>query len=280
MRATGATMPDAVRRVRCRRATAWEPPPRLSPTSCRRTSATVSHLALAMHHWWLMTWFRDRRDAGARLAQALNRYAGGADLAVLALPRGGVPVGYEVATRLVAPLDVIVVRKLGVPGCEELAMGAIASGEIRIVETDVIVGLGISRDVVEQVAARERLELLRRERLLRGDRPVIDLNGRTAIVVDDGVATGSTMAAAIEVARRRGAARIVCAVPVSPPHSCAMLAKRADDFVCLDHRHPLRAVGEAYEDFAATTDAEVRDLLDRARKEVPWSSASTSHPQA
>jgi predicted phosphoribosyltransferase len=156
----------------------------------------------------LVTWFRDRRDAGARLAQALIRYAGLADLAVLALPRGGVPVGYEVATRLAAPLDVIVVRKLGVPGYEELAMGA------------------------------------------------------------------------IEAARQRGAARVVCAVPVGPPHSCALLAKRTDDLVCLDRRHPLRAVGEAYEDFAATTDAEVRDLLDRAQREVPWSSASTSHPQA
>jgi predicted phosphoribosyltransferase len=187
---------------------------------------------------------------------------------VLALPRGGVPVGYEVAARLRVPLDVLVVRKLGVPGREELAMGAIASGGIEVVDAHITSALGIARDVVDVVAARERGELARRERLFRGERAALDVRGKTVIVVDDGLATGSTMSAAIDAVRARGAARVICAVPVGPPGACAAIAQRADEMVCLETPAWMYAVGQAYDEFAQTTDDEVRALLDRAGTEA------------
>jgi putative phosphoribosyl transferase len=214
-----------------------------------------------------MATFRDRENAGARLAEALDRYARDPDVVVLALPGGGVPVGYEVARRLGAPLDVLVVRKLGVPGHEELAMGAIASGDVIVVNQRVTAGLGISREVLDVVAMRERGELVRHERVFRGDRPPSDVRSKTAIVVDDGLATGSTMTAAIDAIRERGAARVVCAVPVGPPATCEAIAQRADEMVCLASPHWMYAVGQAYDDFSQISDDEVRDLLERAGRQ-------------
>jgi putative phosphoribosyl transferase len=211
--------------------------------------------------------FRDRRDAGRRLAEALSAYAGRGDTIVLALPRGGVPVGYEVARALGAPLDVYLVRKLGVPGHEELAMGAIATGGVRIVNQSVRRSLGLTEADVEAVAAEEAAELARRERLYRGDRPPPDVRGRTAILVDDGLATGSSMRAAVAALRQQGPARIVVAVPVAARETRDALAREVDDVVCVLTPGDFYAVGLWYEDFSQTTDAEVRDLLQRAAAE-------------
>lgn len=208
--------------------------------------------------------FSDRRDAGRRLARALERYAGRPDVIVLALPRGGVPVGYEVARALGAPLDVFLVRKLGVPGQEELAMGAIASGGGRALNRYVLDSLGIPDRVVESVTAMEREELARRERVFRGSRPPPGIGGRTVILVDDGLATGSTMRAAIEAVRARGPTRLVVAVPVAAGETCAELADAVDDMICLATPEPFQAVGLWYEDFTQTGDDEVRALLARA----------------
>jgi predicted phosphoribosyltransferase len=205
--------------------------------------------------------FRDRREAGRLLAARLAHYRGRPDVLVLALPRGGVPVGYEVARALGAPLDVFLVRKLGVPGHEELAMGAVASGGVQVLNDDVIAGLGLSERVVAAVTARELQELERRERLYRGARPPREVHGRTVILVDDGLATGATMRAAIHALRRRGAARIVVAVPVAPLPTCAELRAEADEVVCLFTPEPFFAVGLWYEDFTQTSDDEVRALL-------------------
>ncbi|HLI27301.1 MAG TPA: phosphoribosyltransferase [Chloroflexota bacterium] len=205
--------------------------------------------------------FRDRREAGRLLAARLAHYRGRPDVLVLALPRGGVPVGYEVARALGAPLDVFLVRKLGVPGHEELAMGAVASGGVQVLNDDVIAGLGLSERVVAAVTARELQELERRERLYRGARPPHEVHGRTVILVDDGLATGATMRAAIHALRSRGAARIVAAVPVAPPPTCAELRAEADEVVCLVTPEPFLAVGLWYEDFTQTSDDEVRALL-------------------
>jgi predicted phosphoribosyltransferase len=205
--------------------------------------------------------FRDRREAGRLLAARLAPYRGRPDVLVLALPRGGVPVGYEVARALGAPLDVFLVRKLGVPGHEELAMGAVASGGVQVLNADVLAGLGLSDRVVAAVAARELQELERRERLYRGARPPRDVQGRTVILVDDGLATGATMRAAIHALRRRGAARIVVAVPVAPLQTCAELRAEADEVVCLVTPEPFLAVGLWYDDFTQTSDDEVRALL-------------------
>jgi len=209
--------------------------------------------------------FRDRREAGRELAARLADYAGRPDVVVLALPRGGVPVAFEVAQRLGAPLDVFVVRKLGVPGHEELAMGAIASGGVRVLNEDVVRALGIPDEVVERVTAREQEELARRERLYRGARPPLAVEGRTVVLVDDGLATGATMRAAVQALRRAGAARIVVGVPVAAPDSCAALRGEVDDLVCVEIPPLFFAVGQAYEDFSPTSDDEVRELLARAR---------------
>jgi putative phosphoribosyl transferase len=205
--------------------------------------------------------FRDRRDAGRQLAAALSDYAGRPDLVVLALPRGGVPVAYEVATALGAPLDVFLVRKLGVPGREELAMGAIASGGVRVVNDEVVRELGIPDELIDAVAAAELQELRRREQAYRDGRPAPPVRGKTVILVDDGLATGSSMRAAVEALRRVGPARIVVAVPVAAPEVCAEFEDLADDAVCARTPVPFRAVGLWYDDFSQTTDEEVRALL-------------------
>jgi predicted phosphoribosyltransferase len=220
--------------------------------------------------------FRDRRDAGRRLAAELTNYADQNDVLVLALPRGGVPVAYEVARALHAPLDVFMVRKLGVPGYEELAMGAIATGGVRVLDEELVRMLHLPRDVIERVTAIEMTELERRERQYRGDRPAPDVRGRTVILIDDGLATGSTMRAAIAALKKEGAKRIVVAVPVAPPETCEALRAEVDDVVCAVTPEPFRAVGLWYGDFSQTTDEEVRDLLARAASEAP----SPSHSQA
>jgi len=208
--------------------------------------------------------YRDRADAGRRLAEELAPYAGCADLLILALPRGGVPVAFEVARALEAPLDVFLVRKLGVPGHEELAMGAIASGGMRLLNKDVVRALRISPDVIDQVAAVERVELERREREYRDDRPPPDVRGKTVILIDDGLATGASMRAAVAALRQRHPARIVVAVPIAAPATCAEFQGEVDEVVCARTPEPFYAVGLCYEDFAQTTDEEVRELLERA----------------
>jgi predicted phosphoribosyltransferase len=208
--------------------------------------------------------FRHRAEAGRRLAEKLDRYAGRPDVLVLALPRGGVPVAYEVAMALNAPLDVYLVRKLGVPGHEELAMGAIATGGVRVLVPEVMQEAGVSEAAVERVAAHEQRELERRERVFRGDRPPIDVCGRTVILVDDGLATGATMRAAIAALRMQGPTRVVVAVPTAAPTTCEAMRAEVDEVVCALTPEPFYAVGLWYDDFAQTTDDEVRALLERA----------------
>ena len=205
--------------------------------------------------------FRDRHDAGRRLAAILGRYAGREDVLVLALPRGGVPVGYEVARALGVPLDAMQVRKLGVPGHEELAMGAIASGGVRVLSESVVEALSIPERVIATVAAAEEQELDRRERTYREGRPFPEVRGRTVILVDDGLATGSTMRAAAAALRAQGAGRLVAAVPVAPKETCDALRGLMDDVVCAVTPEPFLAVGEWYDDFSQTSDADVRNLL-------------------
>ena len=205
--------------------------------------------------------FRNRTDAGRQLAEKLAAYADRPDVLVLALPRGGVPVGFEVARALGAPLDVFLVRKLGVPGHEELAMGAVATGGVRVLNDEIVRGLGILEGEIDAVVARELQELARRERLYRGDRPPPDVAGRTVILVDDGLATGATMRAAIQALRQQHPACIVAAVPTASPDTCEALKAEADDVICAITPEPFFAVGHWYEDFAQTTDDEVRHLL-------------------
>jgi predicted phosphoribosyltransferase len=208
--------------------------------------------------------FRDRSDAGRVLADKLAHYADHRDVLVLALPRGGVPVAYEVARALHAPLDVFLVRKLGVPGREELAMGAIASGGVRVLNEDVVRALDLPDDVIETAAAAEQRELARREQAYRDNLPPVDVRGRTVILVDDGLATGSTMRAAIAALRRQHPARIVVAVPVGAQEICDELRAEADEVVCACTPEPFYAVGLWYSDFSQTTDEEVRELLRQA----------------
>jgi putative phosphoribosyl transferase len=218
--------------------------------------------------------FRDRTAAGKVLAESLKDYAGRPDVLVLALPRGGVPVAFEVAERLGAPLDVFLVRKLGVPGHEELAMGAIATGGVLVLNEEVMSYLRISGEVVDSVAAEELRELERRERAYRGDRPAPDVKVKTVILVDDGLATGSTMRAAAAALRQQNPARIVVAVPVSAAETCDEYRMGVDEIVCAVTPEPFRAVGLWYEDFSQTTDDEVRGLLARAA-----GADATSHGQ-
>lgn len=212
--------------------------------------------------------FADRREAGRELASKLQKYARGDDTVVLALPRGGVPVAYEIAEALDAPLDIFVVRKLGMPGHPEYAMGAIASGGIRVVSDDVIRWHGISPAAIEAVAREELAELERREREYRRGRPMTDLRGRTVILVDDGLATGSTMRAAVQAVRAHAPARVVVAVPVGAPSTCEEFGDITDETVCARTPEPFSAVGLWYRDFSQTSDDEVRALLESHAQQV------------
>ena len=222
--------------------------------------------------------FRDRREAGRVLAEKLAAYANRPDVLVLALPRGGVPVAYEVARALGTPLDVFVVRKLGVPGYEELAMGAVATGGVRVLNDQLVERLGVPEHIIDAVAARERRELARRERLYRGGRPPPDVRGRTVILVDDGLATGATMHAAIQALRQQNPARIVIAVPTASPETCEEMKARADDVICAITPEPFHAVGRWYQDFSQTTDEEVAALL--ARPSTPENNGAAQSPTA
>ena len=205
--------------------------------------------------------FHDRIDAGRQLAAALTEFEGRPEVLVLGLPRGGIPVAHEVAKQLHVALDVCLVRKLGVPGHAELAMGAIADGGIEVLSLDLIRDLGIPRPLVEQVAVKERLELERRDRLYRGGRPPARVDGRIVLLVDDGFATGSTMEAAILVLRQQAPARVVAAAPVGPRDTCERLRVIADDVVCLSTPESFEAVGQWYEEFEQTRDEEIMQLL-------------------
>jgi putative phosphoribosyl transferase len=219
--------------------------------------------------------FRDRQDAGAQLALGLQGYAERPDVLVLALPRGGVPIGYELATRLQVPLDVLVVRKLGVPGHSELAMGAIASGGVQVIDRQIMSALGISREAFDAVVASERAELERREQLFRGNRASLDVRDKTVILVDDGLATGATMKAAIEALRLRRPAAIAVAVPIASAETCAALRPLVDDMICLVTPRHFHAVGLWYRDFSQTADSEVRALLGAAERALESGVAAT-----
>jgi erythromycin esterase-like protein/predicted phosphoribosyltransferase len=222
--------------------------------------------------------FRDREQAGRLLAERLSGYAGRDDVVVLGLPRGGVPVAFEIAEALDAPLDVFLVRKLGVPGHQEYALGAIASGGVRVLDESLIERLGLPAEWIEAIDAKERRELDRRERAYRGERPPPDVAGRTVILVDDGLATGSTMLAALHAIRADEPAHVVVAVPVADPGVCDALRSVADEVVCLLTPQPLQAVGAWYENFEQTADGEVRDLLERARRAPPLRAPQAVHP--
>jgi len=208
--------------------------------------------------------FRDRTEAGRLLAEKLQEYANRSDVVVLALPRGGVPVAFEVARALNVPLDIFLVRKLGLPEQEELAMGAIAAGGVRVLNEEVVRALDIPDEIVDAVAEREERELERREREYRGGRAPVDVRGRTVILIDDGLATGSSMRAAALALKNKHPAQIVVAVPVGSPSTCAEFASEVDKVVCAVTPEPFWGVGQWYRDFSQTSDEEVRDLLGRA----------------
>jgi predicted phosphoribosyltransferase len=211
--------------------------------------------------------YPNRSEAGKYLAAKLTSYADREDVLVLALPRGGVPVAFEVAKELRAPLDIFLVRKLGLPGHEELAIGAIATGGVRVLNDDVVDYLGISDDLIDSIAAKELAELERRERAYRGNRREPDVRGKTVILVDDGLATGSTMRAAASALRRQDPARIVVAVPVSAPQTCDEYKMGVDEIICAATPERFYGVGRWYRDFSQTTDKEVRELLERSRSQ-------------
>jgi len=221
--------------------------------------------------------FRDRWEAGRRLAAELAAYAGRSDVLVLALPRGGVPVAYEVAHALGAPLDVFLVRKLGTPGHEELAMGALASGGIRVMNEDVVSALGLDEEDIEAVVEREKRVLSDRERRYRGDRPATPLSDRIILLVDDGLATGATMRAAIAAVRLQSPKRIIVAVPVAPLETCEVIRTEADEVVCLAMPAPFYGVGLWYEDFSPTTDEEVREILASYNPRQTQAAEESSH---
>jgi len=212
--------------------------------------------------------FANRTEAGRLLAEKLEKYANRNDVIVFGLPRGGVPVAYEVAKRLHVPLDVFIVRKLGVPGFEELAAGAIASGSVRVLNEDVMRAIPYGDAAIEAVTAKETVELQRREQIYREGRPAPDLRGNVVMLVDDGLATGATMRAAVKALRQSGAAKIVVAVPVGPPDTCREIAQEADETICLSTPEFFQAVGQYYEDFSQTSDDDVRKLLTRAEQEI------------
>lgn len=211
--------------------------------------------------------FPDRAEAGRLLGLKLAKYAGAADVIVLGLPRGGVPVAYEVARALRVPLDVFIVRKLGVPGFEELAVGAITSGGVRVLNEEVANALPNADEIIEAVTQRESAELERREHEYRDGRPAPELQNKTVILIDDGLATGATMRAAVKALRQHGAAKIVVAVPVGPPDTCKEFEEVADEVVCASAPEFFQAVGQYYEDFSQTSDDEVREFLMRAAQQ-------------
>jgi putative phosphoribosyl transferase len=213
--------------------------------------------------------FANREEAGAALAERLSAYANRADVVVLALPRGGVPVGFAIAERLHVPLDVIIVRKLGVPGHEELAMGAVASGGLRVVNRDIVEAAGVEPGAIDAVARAEMRELARREALYRHGRAPPQLSGRVVILVDDGLATGSTMRVAIQAARREKPRHIVVAAPVAARETCTELSREVDEMICLHTPDPFYAVGLWYADFSQTSDEQVIELLSRAAERQP-----------
>jgi predicted phosphoribosyltransferase len=212
--------------------------------------------------------FRNRKDAGKILAERLRPYAGRTDVVILALPRGGVPVAFEVAEKLNAPLDVVLVQKLGAPGQEELAMGAIASGDVQVLNRYVVDQLGIPPAQIASAVAREREELQRREHLYRGNRPPVDVRGRTVILIDDGLATGSSMRAAAAALRQQKPLRLILAVPVASEFSCDEMRRDFDDVLCAVTPLNFYAVGQWYQEFSQTTDEEVRELLAKAAARV------------
>ena len=213
--------------------------------------------------------FDDRRDAGRQLGAVLRPLGPSSGVVVLGLPRGGIPVAFEVASIIEAPLDVCVVRKLGVPGHEEVAMGAIATGGVEMLNTRTIRALQITPEAITRTLDRERRELERRERAYRGDHPPVEIRGRTVILVDDGLATGASMTAAVTALRRRGPRAIVVAVPVASTSACADLRRLTDGCVCVVTSEPFQGVGQWYADFSQTTDDEVRELLTAARSRSP-----------
>lgn len=216
--------------------------------------------------------FRDRMHAGQVLARKLRQYANRSDVLVLGLPRGGVPVAYEVAREIDAPLDVFLVRKLGVPHHRELAMGAIASGGVRVLNEDVVNSLRVKQKAIDRVAAEEDKELKRREQAYRGNLPPLDLRDRTVILVDDGLATGASMHVAAIAARQQHPAKLIAAVPVGAPETCDRFRMEVDEIICAETPDPFLAVGVWYDNFSQTTDAEVRKLLDRASHQQPATS--------
>jgi len=211
--------------------------------------------------------FANRTEAGQELALRLRKYANRDDVVVLGAPRGGVPVAFEVAADLRLPLDVLVLRKLGVPGREELAFGAIASGGVRVLDRDTVEGLGITGLDIERVTRAEKHELERRERAYRGGRPPLDVNGLTVILVDDGIATGSSMRAAILTLRQMNPERIVIAIPVAPPSTCKRLQSEVDELVCVEMPEPFYGVAQFYDDFSQVSDKEVKQLLESASRQ-------------
>ncbi len=211
-----------------------------------------------------MALFKDRLDAGRKLAKKLSKYANRSDILVLGLPRGGVPVAFEVAKELNVKMDVFVVRKLGVPGNEELAMGAIASDNIIVLNEDIVRSFHISKQVIDAVAARELRELERRERIYRGKRPKPSISGSTVILIDDGLATGATMSAAASAIKTKNPTKIVIAVPTGAPDTCRSFEGKVDEIICVSTPEPFYSVGAWYEDFGQTTDEEVCELLDKA----------------
>jgi predicted phosphoribosyltransferase len=239
--------------------------PEQQPTEGRESSRTTLR-------------FRDRSEAGRLLAVKLTAYANRPEVLVLALPRGGVPVAYEVARALKAPLDVFIVRKLGVPGYEELAMGAVATGGVRVINDQLVAALRIPDYVIEAVAAWEGQELARRERVYRDNRSPPDVRGKTVILVDDGLATGATMQAAVKALRQQQPGRIVVAVPTASPETCDAMRAEVDEIICAITPEPYYAVGFWYEDFSQTMDEEVRELLARSTQSSPAAGGINAGP--
>ena len=211
-----------------------------------------------------MTQFKDRRDAGKSLSKGLMRYASREDVMILGLPRGGVPVAFEISRALDCPMDVFIVRKLGHPQQEELALGAIASGGVRVLNEHIVESPAIDEKIITEVTARERKELQRRERLYRGENPWPGLEGKTIILVDDGIATGATMKAAVAALRKQNVSKTIVAVPAAPPEICEELEELVDEMVCLIKPSPFLAVGQWYGDFSQTSDREVKNFLEKA----------------